>query len=286
MKAVMPTLVALLLVASVGAVSIKESVESFFIDETPDVVIGDQKHLDDQYAANGFMNEFGQKDYVLASKAAVKALVVIGGPCANPVWADYSSETCGTWDQPEGKAVIVSAQKDGKNVLLIGGTSGKDTRAAAKHALTKFSEAIFNNARVVLDTEGLPLASDQLIVYTTTSTLEPGQSSAKGAAVIHIPKDPSGGTQDLADGLRKYLLASYPYATVVIEESNQLTLTDIDGKVYIKMNEAPLISVDEDAPADHVVIASAAAFWLAGQGLDIQADTTHNQLILDDMKFG
>lgn len=286
MKAVMHLIVALLLVASVGALSIKNSVESFFIDETPEVVIGDQKHPDDQYAANGFMNEFGQKEYVLASKAIDKTLLILGGPCANTLWANYSSETCGTWDQPEGKAVIVSVQKDGKNVLLIGGTSGKDTRAAAKHVLTSFSDAVFNNDRVILDTEGLPLAGDLLVVYTATSTLEEGQSSAKGAAVIHIPEEPSGGTQDLADGLKKYLLASYPYATVVIEESNQLTLVDISNKVYIKMNEAPLISVDPDAPADHVVIASAAAFWLAGQGLDIQADTTHNQLNLDDMKFG
>ena len=282
-------LILLLLVFAipVTALTVKNSVESFFIDATPEIVIGDQMHPDDVLAAVVFQNELGIEDVTLASSIvndSDRTMVVIGGPCANPVWTTITGETCGDWQHAEGKAALKSSTSEsGKTILLISGTTGKNTRAAAKHAIEKFAEAVFNRDDVVLDVEGLPLASGQLIVYKEVGAVEEGQSVAQGHLIIEISDNPTGGAEDLAEGLEKYIKASYPNALVTILEASEVSLSLIDDKIFIRLSDPPLISVEKTAPSSHVVIAAASSFWLAGQGYVPMAPQTHNQLVPDDL---
>ncbi|HSU72533.1 MAG TPA: hypothetical protein VLJ21_01655 [Candidatus Binatia bacterium] len=284
MKAVVPVIFILLAVAvSATSPTVKSAVESFFTNDVPDVVIGNL-NLDDQFAAFAFANELGLKNYTLPAKMRNVPLIVVGGPCANPVWHEYSDETCDAWPYPEGKAVVIAHQTStGKTIILIGGTSGKDTRAAAKYVLASFSDAKFLDAHVVLDTAGLPLANENLKVYKTENLN--GASSAQGSVIIELPDESSMSDEDLADGLKEYLMKSYPYAGVAIEHSSNVHLSTIQGKILVALQSQPLISVEPDAPSSHVVIASAASFYLAGQGLTIQPTATHDQLSEEDLQF-
>ncbi len=289
MKKVVLAILLLLFAIPVSAITVKEAVETFYIDSAPAVVLGDQLDQDDTLAAIAFQNEFGVKSQTIASNFdESKTQVIIGGPCANPVWETLSpSDTCEGWDQPEHRALIVTIESDGATIILIGGTTGKDTRAAAKEIVDNFGNAVFNKGRVVLNVEGLPLAKDSLKVYQTAGTVAAGsgQSSAAGEVIIEIENDASGGTLDLADGLESYIKKSYPYASVTILERDDITLNTLAGKIFIKLGDPSLISVEKEAPSAHVVIAAGAAFWIAGQGLGVNADTTHNQLIDQDLDY-
>lgn len=287
MKAVM-FIIFMLLAATVSAASlnVKTAVESFFTDETPDVVIGDGQNVDDQLASFAFANEFGLKNFTLKGKMTNKPLIIIGGPCANPLWAEFAGDTCDNWQYSEGKAVIMAHQTTtGKTVVLIAGTTGKDTRAAAKYVLTTFSDAKFLETRVVIDTANLPLANDKLKIYKTETNLAEGESSAQGTVIIEIPNDSSGGTEDLAEGLEEHLKKSFPFANVAIYRQADVDMAFIQGKILFVFKDPILISIEEDAPADHVVIAAGGAFWVAGQGYDISPTQTHNQLGHEDLQF-
>jgi hypothetical protein len=285
MKAVSVVL-ALILLVPLAQATVKGAVESFYVDDAPDVVVANQQNVDDLFAAFAFVNEFGLKNFTPVSKLRDAPLVIIGGPCANSLWAEYAPDTCEDWQYPEGKALIISHQTAaGKTVILIGGTTGKDTRAAAKFVTEKFSDPMFANERVVLDTAGLPLAKETLKVYRTENNLGEGESSAKGEVVIEIPDDASGGTQDLADGLQKYLEKSFPFATIEQSQVSDTSLSSINGKILIALKDPPLISVEDDAPSAHVVIASAGAFWLSAQGYKPGPTQTHNVLVNSDLKF-
>lgn len=285
-KVVLATMLALLLVPFASAVSIKESMTGFF-DDVPAVVVGDSNNAEDAIAAAVFQNALGVKTTTKASRADKTAtLVIIGGPCANSIWTTFSDETCETWDQPDGKALIISEDIADNHIILIGGTTAKDTRAAAKYVMDNFSEAQFNNNRVLLDTEGLPLPRDTVKVYQEAGTVntEKGESSAAADVIIEVPNNAAGGTMDYADGLESYLKKSYPLSTIEILEQDEVTLSSIDNHVFIMLQESPIVSVDTDQDTGSVVVAAAAAFWLAGQGMEIQ-DMTHNQLIASDLKF-
>lgn len=286
-KAVLIVLALLIVAVPVFGLSVKNAVESFFIDEVPLIVIGDQLNADDEFAAIAFQNEFGVEDITPASAVLLdtdKTMVSIGGPCANPVWTAFTGEECSDWQHDGGMAAVKSITTDsGKTVLLISGTSGKNTRAAAKHVIENFGEAIFNKDDVVLDVEGLPLANDALIVYKEVGSVGEGQSSAQGSLIIEIPNDPSGGTLDLATGLKKSINAGYPNAIVTILEQDSVSMSVIRDKIFVLLSDPPLISVEKEAPADHVVIAAASAFWLSGQGYPPMPPQTHNQLLPEDL---
>ena len=278
-------LLALLFVPVASAFSVKETVESFYTDEIPDVVVADHQDTDDNYAAIAFENEFGLKNITLASKfSSDKTLVIIGGPCANPLWKTYTKETCDNWQYPEHKALLISIEKNGKTILLIGGTTGRDTRAAARFAVMNFSNSLLGSDRVVLDTTNLPLANEKLKVYKTTNNLGEGESSAVGNVIIEIPDDASGGDQDLADGLEKHIKKAFPYATVEIQEESDVSLGSIGDSVLVILKKIPIISVGDNAPAGHVVIATSIAFWATAQGFEYSWGT-HNQLTTDDIEF-
>jgi|GEM_PF-4447086 len=286
MKAVVPLIFLLLIVPFSSALNVKSAVEYFYTDEAPEVVVGDHQNTDDNFAAIAFENEFGLNNVTLASKAKTDTtLVIIGGPCANPLWEDFAGDTCDTWEYPAGKAVLVSVQlPSGKTVLLIAGTTGKDTRAAAKFAIENFGDPKLAYERVVLDTEGLPLASEKLKVYKTESNLAEGESSAAGNVIIEIPDDYSDSDEELAEGLQKHIQKSFPFANVQIYTESEVSMSLIQDRILIVMKGDPLISIEDDAPSAHVVIATAAAFFVAGQGLDYDW-TTHNSLVADDLEF-
>jgi hypothetical protein len=269
----------LLLVPVASAFSVKEAFESFYTDAAPSVVIGPQKNADDEYASFAFANEFGVKNYSVAgTKEATQ--VILGGPCANSLWTSLAGDTCDGWQYGNHTAVIVSVQTaSGKSLLLIGGTSGKDTRAAAKDVVTHFADAKYKEGRVVLDTTDLPLAKDLLKVYRAANAVEAGQSSAAGNVII----DTTNSGETLAKELQKYYTANYPLATVQILQPGDVTLDALGGSVLIVIGNNVLISVGKDAPSSHVVLASAAAFWLGGQGLHILPTATHDQLGVEDL---
>ncbi len=289
MQKLVSSIIFLLLLAPIAsALSIKAGVESYFTDDIPAVVIGESQNADDTLAAIVYQNEFGVKTTTKASAAdQTKTLVVIGGPCANTAWNGLAADTCEGWDQPAGKAIIISTESNGHAIILIGGTTGKDTRAAAKYVMDNFGEAQFNKERVILDTEGLPLPKDTLKVYKEAGTVntDKGESSASGPVIIEVPNDASGGTMDLADGLESYLKKSYPGATVTILEQDSVNIGLISDKIFIMMSEKPIVSVNTDAPAAYVVIAAGATIWLEAQGYDVQGENTINQLIQQDLEF-
>lgn len=283
-KAVIPALLLLLVMPLASAVSIKTGVQGLF-DNLPSVVIGDSQNADDNLAAIVFQNALGIKTTTKASAAdKTETLVIIGGPCANSAWTSFSDETCDSWNQPEGKALIISQDVADKHIILIGGTSGKDTRAAAKFVMDNFADAQFNKDRVILNTEGLPLPKDTLKVYKEAGAVSEGQSSASADVIIEVPNNAAGGTMDYAKGLEKYILAGYPRATIQILEQDEVNLNIIDNHVFIMLQASPIISVDTDQDTGSVVIAAAAAIWLGGQGMTVQ-DMTHNQLVESDLKF-
>jgi hypothetical protein len=53
-------------------------------------------------------------------------VLVIGGPCANPLWEQYAGMTCEDWPYAAGDGVILSLQSG--RVTLIAGTTPEDTQ--------------------------------------------------------------------------------------------------------------------------------------------------------------
>ncbi|MBU2637489.1 MAG: hypothetical protein KJ955_00800 [Nanoarchaeota archaeon] len=59
-------------------------------------------------------------------------LVVVGGPCANPLAASVFDVSCDGWAYDEGEALVKLAANGDKVALLVAGTSATDTRRAGK----------------------------------------------------------------------------------------------------------------------------------------------------------
>lgn len=74
-----------------------------------------------------------------AAEKETKNLIVVGGPCANDVFAELAEDnedlaSCASWDLAEGEAMIrmvEDAFAEGKAVLLVAGTTADDTRMAS-----------------------------------------------------------------------------------------------------------------------------------------------------------
>lgn len=78
-------------------------------------------------------------------------LIVIGGPCANTLWAKYSSVTCGNWPWGAAKAIVEVTEKDGKTILLVAGSTGPDTESIVDALIkTYFTDPIFGNAQAII----------------------------------------------------------------------------------------------------------------------------------------
>ena len=54
-------------------------------------------------------------------------IYIIGGPCANSHWGQFSERSCGNWDLTEGQGVIKVLNNGARRVILIAGTTAADT---------------------------------------------------------------------------------------------------------------------------------------------------------------
>ena len=59
-------------------------------------------------------------------------MVLVGGPCANPLVEDLFGISCSGWSYETGEAVVKLAQNGEKLAMLVAGTTATDTRRAAK----------------------------------------------------------------------------------------------------------------------------------------------------------
>ncbi|MBS3170876.1 hypothetical protein J4223_03800 [Candidatus Woesearchaeota archaeon] len=83
------------------------------------------------------------------SSASAYNLILVGGPCANALVEDLFDMTCESWAYAEGEAVIKLAENGDKVAMLVAGTSGEDTRRAAK-ALLSYSDYDFSGSEVMV----------------------------------------------------------------------------------------------------------------------------------------
>ena len=59
-------------------------------------------------------------------------LIVVGGPCANPLAESLFSKTCDGWDLKEGEALVKLVENGEKVAMLVAGTTATDTQRAGK----------------------------------------------------------------------------------------------------------------------------------------------------------
>src|SRR3989338_2511416 len=78
-------------------------------------------------------------------------LIVIGGPCANTLWKEYSTFTCENWQYKETKGILELTEKNGKTILLIAGTTGDDTETITNRLVQTYdTDPLFTNSRVII----------------------------------------------------------------------------------------------------------------------------------------
>jgi len=59
-------------------------------------------------------------------------LILVGGPCANPLADSVAGEKCTAWSLKSGEALIKLVANGDKVAMLVAGTDAADTRRAAK----------------------------------------------------------------------------------------------------------------------------------------------------------
>ncbi|PIN79850.1 hypothetical protein COV16_02080 [Candidatus Woesearchaeota archaeon CG10_big_fil_rev_8_21_14_0_10_34_8] len=83
------------------------------------------------------------------SDATSYNLIVVGGPCANPLAESVFGVTCDGWDYKEGVALVKVVDNGNKVALLVAGTTALDTRRAAK-AVANYKDYAFSGAEVLV----------------------------------------------------------------------------------------------------------------------------------------
>jgi hypothetical protein len=76
-------------------------------------------------------------------------LIVVGGPCANPLAESVFGVTCDGWAYKEGEALVKVVDNGNKVALLVAGTTALDTRRAAK-AVANYKDYAFSGAEVLV----------------------------------------------------------------------------------------------------------------------------------------
>ncbi len=76
-------------------------------------------------------------------------LIVVGGPCANPLAESVFGMSCDGWAFSEGEAVVKLVANGDKVAMLVAGTSALDTQRGGK-ALGDFGSYAFSGAEVVV----------------------------------------------------------------------------------------------------------------------------------------
>ncbi|MDI6737378.1 MAG: hypothetical protein QME12_02570 [Nanoarchaeota archaeon] len=76
-------------------------------------------------------------------------LIVVGGPCANPLAESVFGQTCDGWAYKEGEALVKLVANGEKVALLVAGTSWLDTQRAGK-ALANYDKYAFSGTEVLV----------------------------------------------------------------------------------------------------------------------------------------
>jgi hypothetical protein len=76
-------------------------------------------------------------------------LILVGGPCANALVEDLFGMTCEGWAYQEGEAVVKLVENGNSVAMLVAGTSGDDTRRAAK-ALLNYADYDFSGSEIIV----------------------------------------------------------------------------------------------------------------------------------------
>lgn len=83
-------------------------------------------------------------------------LILVGGPCANPLVEKLFGLTCSGWSMKEGEALIKLVQNGDKVAMLVAGTTALDTQRAAKVAGNyKLYADKLKNSEVIVTGTGL-----------------------------------------------------------------------------------------------------------------------------------
>lgn len=135
-----------------------ESYANVFVSETnaeSDIEVEPQTEVPGQIEETAIEGSI----FKLASEAANYPnynMIIIGGPCANPAAEKFMD--CANWPYSGGQAIIKMYDSDGKNALLVAGTTKEDTKRAIK--------VIANYADYNLDGEEFCVtgAADNIIV--------------------------------------------------------------------------------------------------------------------------
>jgi len=76
-------------------------------------------------------------------------LILVGGPCANPLVETVFGMTCDGWTYAEGEGVVKLAANGDKVAMLVAGTTADDTRRAAK-AIANYGDYSFSGTEKVV----------------------------------------------------------------------------------------------------------------------------------------
>lgn len=76
-------------------------------------------------------------------------LIVVGGPCANPLAESIFGQTCDGWAYKEGEALVKLVANGEKVAMLVAGTSALDTQRAGK-ALASYDKYAFSGTEVLV----------------------------------------------------------------------------------------------------------------------------------------
>jgi len=77
-------------------------------------------------------------------------LIVVGGPCANPLAESLFGVTCADWPYEEGEALVKMVDNGNKVAMLVAGTTAADTRRAAKAVASESHRAKFSGSEVLV----------------------------------------------------------------------------------------------------------------------------------------
>ncbi|HSU72534.1 MAG TPA: hypothetical protein VLJ21_01660 [Candidatus Binatia bacterium] len=152
-------------VVSVNALDVSEAY-GMLRNETAPMIISTPA---DTAAAQMLQNTFGVAATSAPGITIDHNAIIVGGPCANPQWTDIAGDACDEWAYDPGEAVVIAEKMGSGTIILIGGTSIDDTRAAVQYLINNPSTSLMDTDRVVINVQstGTPTPTGEVTMNTT-----------------------------------------------------------------------------------------------------------------------
>ena len=80
---------------------------------------------------------YGSDQETTVSAVQGKQVILVGGPCANKLWNQFSEETCRTWNFQK-RGMIKAKQVQNAEAILLAGTTQQDTFALANVLIAEY----------------------------------------------------------------------------------------------------------------------------------------------------